>query len=73
MKEYSSFAEIDYQLKILALKRDIARERLELKRHKFQNIFEPSHIKEQFRRNFQKTLLTVLITVISRSIGILKK
>lgn len=73
MKEYSSFDEIDYQLKILSLKREIARERLELKCHRLHNIIDPSHIREQFKRSVQKTLLTVLITVIGRSIGILKK
>lgn len=68
MKEYGSFEEIDYQLKLLSLKRDIARERLTLKRNKFLANFQPAHIREVVQKKVQKSLFFVLASVLLRKL-----
>lgn len=68
MKEYGSFEEIDYQLKLLLLKRDIARERLTLKRNKLQANFQPAHIREVVQKKVQKSLFFVLASVLLRKL-----
>ena len=73
MKDYSSFAEIDQQLKLLALKRDIARERLILKRNKLQTTLKPAHYGELFKNKVQKSLFFILASVLVRKLRAAKK
>lgn len=68
MKEYGSFEEIDYQLKLLSLKRDIARERLTLKRNNLLANFQPAHIREVVQKKVQKSLFFVLASVLLRKL-----
>ena len=68
MKEYGSFEEIDYQLRLLSLKRDIARERLTLKRNNLLANFQPAHIREVVQKKVQKSLYFVLASVLLRKL-----
>jgi hypothetical protein len=72
-KDYSSFAEIDQQLKLLALKRDIARERLILKRNKLQASLRPAHLGELFKNKVQKSLFFILASVLVRKLRSAKR
>lgn len=72
-KDYSSFAEIDQQLKLLALKRDIARERLILKRNKLQACLRPAHLGELFKNKVQKSLFFILASVLVRKLRSAKR
>lgn len=72
-KEYVSFAEIDYQLKLLSLKRDIARERLLLKRNKIQAGVHPSHILGFIKKKVQTSLFYVVPSVLFRKLRPAKK
>lgn len=60
MKHYSTFKEIDSELKILALQRDIAKEELELKWHQLKYSFKPSNIALQVTHTLKKSILYFL-------------
>ncbi len=68
MKEYGSFAEIDYQLKLLSLKRDIARERLTLKGNQFRASVHPTHIRELLQKKVQASIFYVVPSVLFRKL-----
>lgn len=70
MKHFSTFKEIDSELRIHALRRDIAREQLEIKWHGLQRNLRPANMALQFGRNLQKSVIYILATAIIRKIHI---
>ncbi|MBT8312937.1 MAG: hypothetical protein KJP26_00625 [Maribacter sp.] len=69
MKQYSSFTEIDYRLKILSLQREIDKEslKLNLKRLKFD--LYPSNFMVGFKEIVQRSLISLIATKLLKRHG----
>lgn len=61
MKQYASFSEIDKQLKILSLQREIDLERFKLNIKHFKSELYPTQLMGGFKGVLQKTLLTLVV------------
>ena len=61
MKQYGSFSEIDKQLKILSLQREIDLESFKLNLTRFKSDLYPTQLLGGFKGVFQKTLISLII------------
>ncbi|EAR00073.1 DUF6327 family protein [Maribacter sp. HTCC2170] len=61
MKTYNSFSEIDKQLKILSLHREINLESFKLNLHRCKSDLTPSHLLGGYKGILQKSLLTLVL------------
>jgi len=66
MKTYSSFSEIDKQLKILSLQRKINLESFKLNLHRCKSDLSPSHLLGGYKGILQKSLLTFLLAQLKK-------
>lgn len=73
MKHFSTFKELDKELRIHALRRDIAREQLEFKWHRLQHNLKPANMALEFGRNLQRSVIYILATAIIRRIHAARK
>ena len=73
MKHFTTFKELDSEIRIHALSRDIAREQLELKWNRVQQNLKPANMALQFGRNLQRSIIYILATAIIRKISAAKK
>ncbi len=69
IRQYSSFAEIDEQLRILRLKREIDSESIKLHLNQAKVGLYPSNLLGRFKVMVQKTVLTSAIKTLSRFSG----
>lgn len=58
---YNSFDEIDNQLKILSLQKQIYKERIKLNLNSSKNSFSAMNLKNEFKGAFQEQVLTFVI------------
>ena len=61
MKEYRSFTEIDRQLKILNLQREIDLEHFKLSLNRFRTDLYPTQLLGGFKGMIQKTVITFIL------------
>lgn len=61
MKQYASFSEIDKQLKILSLQREINLERFKLNLKRLKSDLYPTELLGGFKGVVQKTLITLVL------------
>jgi len=59
---YNSFEEIDHQLKILSLQKQIYKERIKLNLKSSKNSFSITNLKNEFKGILQEKLLTFITT-----------
>ena len=57
---YNSFAEIDHQLKILSLEKQIYKQRIKLSLNSSKNSFTATNVKTEFKGLLQERLLVFL-------------
>jgi hypothetical protein len=69
MKKYSSFREIDQQLQIFSLQREIDKESLKLNLNRVKVDLYPSNLMGGFKDVLQKSLLTLVITKLLKRNG----
>lgn len=69
MKQYSSFSEIDYRLKILSLQREIDKESLKLNLNRLKIDLYPSNFMVGFKDIIQKSLLSLIVTKLLKRHG----
>lgn len=72
MKSYSTFAEIDHDLRILNLQRNIAREQLRLKGLKLQSQWSPAHLFSTFKNNLRTSVMITLTSLFLKKIKALR-
>ncbi|WP_211341804.1 DUF6327 family protein [Ulvibacterium marinum] len=64
-KQYSSFSEIDYHLRILSLQREIDRESIKLRFNQVKSNFYPTQLVGGLSGTLKKILLTLAIKKLS--------
>lgn len=61
-KQFNSFEEIDAQLKIIKLRKEIGKEYIKLEINSLKNIFNPKNWVRGFETGFQGLMISLLLT-----------